>query len=159
MCVILGRIAFALSGRAMRGQMRISSGIKDPLMTVDLTATYLLPAWLRYLVQKKCAMAGHSSSVVHYCRDVAEWQKKESLRDFCGPSNSPNFLLTRDTHSPFASSSQISKKTMRSYLQWQGPACGRVMAVSLVAGTALKKIRKRIIQEGTIGVNLVQASS
>lgn len=33
------------------------------------------------------------------------------------------------------------------------------MAVSLVAGTVLKKIRKRIIQEGTIGVNLVQASS
>lgn len=30
--------------RAMRGQMRMSSGIKDPLMTVDLIATYLLPA-------------------------------------------------------------------------------------------------------------------
>lgn len=29
---------------ALRRQMRMSSGIKDPLMTVDLIATYLLPA-------------------------------------------------------------------------------------------------------------------
>lgn len=47
--------------------------------------------------------------------------------------------VTQDTHSPLASSSQISKNTMRSYLLWQGPACGRVIAVSLVAGTVLKK--------------------
>lgn len=40
------------------------------------------------------------------------------------------------TYSPLASSSQISKKTIRSYLHWQGPALGRVMVLSLVAGTA-----------------------
>lgn len=39
------------------------------------------------------------------------------------------------THSPFASSSQISKKTMRSYLAWQGPAVERVIVLSFVAGT------------------------
>lgn len=35
-----------------------------------------------------------------------------------------------------ASSSQISKKTIRSYLHWHGPALGRVMVLSFVAGTA-----------------------
>lgn len=64
--------------------------------------------------------------------------------------------MTRDTHSPLASSSQISKKTIRSYLQWQGPACGRVIAVSLVAGTVLKKeieetISLRVYREQTSG--------
>lgn len=44
-------------------------------------------------------------------------------------------IVVTNTHSPLASSSQISKNTMRSYLQWQGPAVGRIRAVSLVAGT------------------------
>lgn len=43
------------------------------------------------------------------------------------------------THSPLASSSQISKSTIRSYLQWQGPAVGLVRVVSLVAGTEREK--------------------
>ncbi len=54
-----------------------------------------------------------------------------------------------DTYSPLASSSQISKKTIRSYLQWHGPAMGRVRAVSLVAGTMQKtekdRARKRVV--------------
>lgn len=44
------------------------------------------------------------------------------------------------THSPFASSSQISKNTIRSYLQWHGPAEERVIALSLVAGTKRQNI-------------------
>lgn len=40
-----------------------------------------------------------------------------------------------DTHSPLASSSQISKNAIRSYLQWQGPAVERVSVLSFVAGT------------------------
>ena len=42
---------------------------------------------------------------------------------------------TTRTHSPLASSSQISKKAMRSYLEWQGPAVERFRVLSLVAGT------------------------
>lgn len=45
----------------------------------------------------------------------------------------------RKTHSPLASSSQISNNTIKSYLQWQGPAVGRVRVVSLVAGTEREK--------------------
>lgn len=73
-----------------------------------------------------------------------------------GPNGSLYFVessgTTEDTHSPLASSSQISKNTMRSYLLWQGPACGRVIAVSLVAGTALKREIERVRQvEGVLG--------
>lgn len=60
--------------------------------------------------------------------------------------------MTLDTHSPLASSSQISKNTMRSYLQWRGPACGRVMAVSLVAGTVLKRKIERLMKENGLMV-------
>lgn len=45
--------------------------------------------------------------------------------------------LSSQTYSPFASSSQISKKTIRSYLHWHGPALGRVMVLSFVAGTVM----------------------
>lgn len=38
-------------------------------------------------------------------------------------------------YSPLASSSQISKKTMRSYFAWQGPAVERFIVLSFVAGT------------------------
>lgn len=47
-----------------------------------------------------------------------------------------------ETYSPLASSSQISKKTMRSCLEWQGPAGERVRVLSLVAGTATEKTYK-----------------
>lgn len=43
------------------------------------------------------------------------------------------------TYSPLASSSQISKKTIRSYLHWQGPTLGLVMALSFVAGTTMER--------------------
>lgn len=43
--------------------------------------------------------------------------------------------LCSRTYSPLASSSQISKKTIRSYLHWHGPGLGRVMVLSFVAGT------------------------
>ena len=48
---------------------------------------------------------------------------------------------------------------MRSYLEWQGPACGRVMVVSLVAGTMMKKeiIRGyRGSEQGEDGFNLTK---
>lgn len=51
-----------------------------------------------------------------------------------------------ETYSPFASSSQISKNTMKSYLQWHGPTWGRVRAVSLVAGTEWNKSLERVIK-------------
>lgn len=53
-----------------------------------------------------------------------------------------------DTHSPVASSSQISKNTIRSYLQWHGPAWGRAIAFSLVAGTVRANTTGRVIHEG-----------
>ena len=69
-------------------------------------------------------------------QESAEWKRTSALDAFG--------RVRQDTHSPLASSSQISKNTMRSYLQWQGPACGRVMVVSLVAGTVLKKEMGRL---------------
>lgn len=47
----------------------------------------------------------------------------------------PQTMSSSDTYSPLASSSQISKKAIRSYLQWQGPAVERASVLSLVAGT------------------------
>lgn len=94
---------------------------------------------MAYLVQQKGAVTGHPSSVVHRCRDVAAEEVKAELRNNVGAPQTA-FRLGRfsgglETHSPLASSSQISKNTIRSYLLWQGPDWGRVMAVSLVAGT------------------------
>lgn len=51
------------------------------------------------------------------------------------PPALPPGTLGRGTHSPSASSSQISKWTSRSYLQWRGPGQGLVSVLSLVAGT------------------------
>lgn len=90
-------------------------------------------------MQQEGAVTGHPSSVVHRCRDVAAREVNAGLMNNIGEMQTafPSgwFLGGRDTHSPLASSSQISKNTIRSYLLWQGPDCGRVMAVSLVAGT------------------------
>lgn len=99
-------------------------------------------------------MAWHASTVVHNSRDVAgredcsitqnpaslpkgaeHWANPSPLP----PSPSPSPCRT---YSPLASSSQISKKTIRSYLHWQGPALGRVMVLSFVAGTAVGQKRQ-----------------
>lgn len=63
-------------------------------------------------------------------------------------------MVIQDTYSPLASSSQISKKTIRSYLQWHGPAVGRVRAVSLVAGT-MQKAEKDRDKERQINIELI----
>lgn len=88
-------------------------------------------------------MAWHASTVVHNSRDVAGRedcsmaQNPASLPRGTEHSANPSPSPSR-TYSPLASSSQISKKTIRSYLHWQGPAVGRVMVLSFVAGTAEK---------------------
>lgn len=94
-------------------------------------------------------MAWHASTVVHNSRDVAGRedcsmkQNPASLprgaEHWANPSLPPS---PSRTYSPLASSSQISKKTIRSYLHWQGPALGRVMVLSFVAGTAVGQKRQ-----------------
>ncbi|KAG7272492.1 hypothetical protein CRUP_005964 [Coryphaenoides rupestris] len=44
-------------------------------------------------------------------------------------------MAVDETGSRIKKTSQISKKAMRSYLEWQGPAAERVSVLSLVAGT------------------------
>lgn len=94
---------------------------------------------MTHLVQEERAVTRHPSSVVHDRRDVADKTNTGFTDLVVLIINSVWWEVRRDTHSPLASSSQISKNTMRSYLLWQGPTCGRVIAVSLVAGTVLEE--------------------
>lgn len=58
------------------------------------------------------------------------------MRDICSFEISKKLKKKKkQAYSPLASSSQISKKTMRSYFAWQGPAVERFIVLSFVAGT------------------------
>lgn len=99
-------------------------------------------------MEEEGPMAWHASAVVHNGRDVAGredgsvTQHRQSAQRCQAQGKSLHCLpllpapLSGRTYSPLASSSQISKKTIRSYLHWHGPALGRVMVLSFVAGTA-----------------------
>lgn len=108
-------------------------------------------------MQEECAVAGHPTSVVHNSGDVAE--KREMFREtnqmfaevaakmtywemYAHPfEKMDEEKKKKQAYSPLASSSQISKKTMRSYLAWQGPAVERFIVLSFVAGTERLDIR------------------
>lgn len=78
---------------------------------------------------------------VHESYDIIFWLCKPVNDNLLNRKQTPPSPVqtTRATHSPLASSSQISKKTIRSYLHWQGPTLGLVMALSFVAGTVMER--------------------
>lgn len=71
-------------------------------------------------MQEERPVAGHAPSVVHNSRDVARQRDTLSMINAKAPNlNGKECFLSGEkmpAYSPLASSSQISKKTMRSYL-------------------------------------------